>query len=588
MLPTSFDQWQSSPEYEQYGCNLSLFKFREVTDLLLENPNLNSTHLFRADILSDTARVLKTNSEKQEHLNITITDPLPQSKIHDDFTIIPPIDDATLKRSVLRRLIPRNQQLDKPLVQTCHVYSLADGGEAVVYVPHADEENMPWYHPPVKALAYIFTCSPNTESRSAGSATLTIRFVPFKTSQEPIPQRLHRTFISLLNTFIRLAKNPAPNTVGSSASANPSSASRSTHPSAIKDTIIPQHLVQDTYADLKQKYASDLIARWVEKTEPSKHVFEDIMIAAFLIKLWKQMYHHTPFPGFVDIACGNGVLVYIFIKEGYNGFGLDARRRKTWEVLGIDEYLQERIMVPKPFLDSLPLATENVLSDTDIHDGMFPPNTFIISNHADELTPWTPILAALSSPGSPLPFLAIPCCSHALSGARYRYSPKDALPAAKSIGEEEQSASGDLRALRAQKAKAATHDDDKSMYACLTKKVIAIAEEVGFEDVEMTLMRIPSTRNIGVFGGRKMASVNTPGIEVQVQTLSITDAANIMGDAGAAMAKVQALLERECAISGGIEASARVWIERAKKLQTGKGRGKVNLGHKPEPDEVED
>ena len=588
MLPTSFDQWQSSPEYEQYGCNLSLFKFREVTDLLLENPNLNSTHLFRADILSDTARVLKTNSEKQEHLNITITDPLPQSKIHDDFTIIPPIDDATLKRSVLRRLIPRNQQLDKPLVQTCHVYSLADGGEAVVYVPHADEENMPWYHPPVKALAYIFTCSPNTESRSAGSATLTIRFVPFKTSQEPIPQRLHRTFISLLNTFIRLAKNPAPNTVGSSASANPSSASRSTHPSAIKDTIIPQHLVQDTYADLKQKYASDLIARWVEKTEPSKHVFEDIMIAAFLIKLWKQMYHHTPFPGFVDIACGNGVLVYIFIKEGYNGFGLDARRRKTWEVLGIDEYLQERIMVPKPFLDSLPLATENVLSDTDIHDGMFPPNTFIISNHADELTPWTPILAALSSPGSPLPFLAIPCCSHALSGARYRYSPKDALPAAKSIGEEEQSASGDLRALRAQKAKAATHDDDKSMYACLTKKVIAIAEEVGFEDVEMTLMRIPSTRNIGVFGGRKMASVNTPGIEVQVQTLSITDAANIVGDAGAAMAKVQALLERECAISGGIEASARVWIERAKKLQTGKGRGKVNLGHKPEPDEVED
>ena len=39
---------------------------------------------------------------------------------------------------------------------------------------------------------------------------------------------------------------------------------------------------------------------------------------------------------------------------------------------------------------------------------------------------------------------------------------------------------------------------------------------------------------------------------------------------------VQALLERECAHTGGIEASARTWIEKAKKLQGGQGRGKVN------------
>jgi hypothetical protein len=45
--------------------------------------------------------------------------------------------------------------------------------------------------------------------------------------------------------------------------------------------------------------------------------------------------------------------------------------------------------------------------------------------------------------------------------------------------------------------------------------------------------------------------------------------------------RIERVIERECGVSGGMETSAKSWVERAKKLQSGKGRGKVNLGYKP-------
>ena len=36
------------------------------------------------------------------------------------------------------------------------------------------------------------------------------------------------------------------------------------------------------------------------------------------------------FPGFVDIGCGNSLLVHILNQEGYAGWGFDARQRKSW------------------------------------------------------------------------------------------------------------------------------------------------------------------------------------------------------------------------------------------------------------------
>ncbi|KIX10266.1 uncharacterized protein Z518_01347 [Rhinocladiella mackenziei CBS 650.93] len=580
--PESF--WQTAQDYQQCCPDLGEDKFMQLSNLLLENPNLNSTHLFRADILYDSAGVLKTAAEKEKMYQLlnesaTIEDLFIRDE--PESTAVAHISyDAILERRVLRKLIPRKPQLDHVLDQWCYIYKLVGGlneasGFVVVYVPDVKAESeMPWYHPPVKSLAYLY-------ETKGSEALLSVHFLPFtQSSVDSLPSRLHRTFISLLQTFLRLAKNPAPKHApavvnGDTGGNSPTDLSMT--PSALKDTILPQHIVQDTYSRLKQQYARDLMSRWAEKTEPSKHVFEDLSIAAFLIELWKQMYKPDNFPGFADIACGNGVLSYVLIKEGYHGRGFDARRRVTWEVLEMDEYLDEMICVPQPLLDR---ATDDIailLPGTQVHHGLFKPGTFIISNHADELTPWTSILAALSSPESPLPFLAIPCCSHALSGAKHRYSPKDihaASPSTSVNGTEAQFATGDLRALRATKAKATDHTDAKSMYACLTRKVVALAEEVGF-DVELTLMRIPSTRNFGIVGNRKKVAALQHS-ELKGAEPNEAEEGNM--DMGGV---IQNLVDRECAMSGGVREAARTWIERAQKLQTGAGRGKVNLGGKP-------
>ena len=45
---------------------------------------------------------------------------------------------------------------------------------------------------------------------------------------------------------------------------------------------------QNTLALLKNKYARPLVQSWAEKTDPNKHVFEDLAIAAFLMELLKE------------------------------------------------------------------------------------------------------------------------------------------------------------------------------------------------------------------------------------------------------------------------------------------------------------
>src|SRR5262249_29517756 len=152
------------------------------------------------------------------------------------------------------------------------------------------------------------------------------------------------------------------------------------------------------------------------------------------------------------------------------------------------------------------------------------------------------------------PFLAIPCCSHALDGSKKRYTLKD-VAASKSIsgdtsrdcqGEESESAqpaSGDLKAMRAAKQIANNHADDKSMYACLARKTVALPQELRI-NLELTLMRIPSTRNIGIVGNRKAAKANT---DTKHDLLSSMNGLSLEGDAESTLRNVDHLLERECA-----------------------------------------
>ena len=601
VLTTVDFQWLTAPAYKRSGLMVVPPAFQSVTDTLLENPNLNSTHLFRADILYDSTGELQTPVEKEQSRGMcfTIDNEASPQKGTSQRRITgqhpPDFRYFTLKRTVVRRLIPRKPQLDQAVDQTCHIYESKRTSESgryrerhlVVYFPHvAKEEDMPWYHPPIKALAYLYHSSSSSGHRHpATAASLSIHILPYSKLPPILPQRFHRTLLSLLDTYIRLVKP--------SSSSAPRIPLQSLAPGDLKDTIIPQHLVQNTYTRLKETYATNLIARWVEKTEPAKHVFEDLSIAAFLIELWKQMYGTLPspegkgrasdipsFPGFVDVACGNGVLVYVLLQEGYNGFGFDARKRRTWSLFpeSIQGKLEEKILIPHPFLDVLMGLKDDVLDHGYFHYGFFNPGTFMISNHADELTPWTPILAALSNPEAPLPWLAIPCCSHALSGARHRYPPPKAL--SQNVEEkefEEQLMTGDLKALRATKPKAAGDGDTRSMYGSLTSKIVAIAEELGF-DVEKTLMRIPSTRNIGLIGGRKTGALrhtqsrhrDYDGTAADGQKTSFPHQRKELEG------RIDQLVDRECRISGGVEAAAKIWLEKAQSLQLTKGRGKVN------------
>lgn len=655
--------------------------FFEITDLLLERVNLNSTHLFRADILLDTGGKLQTLPRKTSNVSSdcepTTESPsipcVPQGFKHD--------------RTVVRKLIPRNPQLDRALEQTCLFYSAGnsdkDGkssSELVVYVPHCTKaEEVPWYHPQIQALAYLYVHD------QTASATLSVHYVSFRPALTTVSDRLQRTLNSLLATYVRLLRHPPRRT---DASLNDhSTAQQSDDQSALKlstsilelpltpanlrDTILPQHLVQDRYAQLKTRYAKNLMQNWIEKTEPSKHVFEDLGIAAFLIELWRHMYNisddtnnqekRKKFPGFVDIACGNGVLTYTLLSEGWQGYGFDARRRQTWDVLHqldrtlhLDQRLTEEVCMPRPFLDNL---SPEDLDGLNFNDGVPPAETFIISNHADELTCWTPILAKMSHS----PFLAIPCCSHALDGSRKRYSPRDIVrsqldskPCYSSGNlnsspvtshqaaehdtedgmENEQPATGDLLALRARRTKGPA--DEKSQYACLTRKTASLALELecsqtqifphggsrdadsnsrsqsSDSDVELTLLRIPSTRNIGIIGGRRSRnrpalhedqsndssilpstltrkldrSNNNNATKESIRTSSdhndssITSSSNntttTSGNPSLITDKINQIIHRECIATNGVQLSAQTWLAKARKLQVGQGRGKVN------------
>ena len=557
----------------QRSCDFPPEIFRSVSWNLIKNPNINSTLLFRADVLYDS----QTGKSADGGLSGTeMVGLLQQYNVNEnDFP------GYHITRIVIRRMIPRNPQLDKPIAQTCVYLRSVSTGDAfertlVVYIPHAPNgDAVPWYHPRVQALTYLHSWNPATPSEQS-RGVISLHYLRFPSENTPLSPRLLRIGQNLITT---VHKHGQGQLAGYTKKVN-------------HDQLLDQQRLQDKYTQLKERHAKRLCDRWVEKTEPSKHVFEDLGIAAFLIELWKDMYDFNEgnvatqkpnFPGFVDIGCGNGVLVDVLLREGYSGWGFDARKRKTWHTFddNIQQYIKELILIPQPLFElheidehpghadggiistALSLANDKETQERSWHNGIFPSGTFIISNHADELTPWTPLLASISSS----PFLAIPCCSHNLSGLRFRapsvYNNNSAdvlapsyfsahVNKSKSVaiaiacsdnemilggGSNSQPEQGDLKDLNAK-----SRAKQPSAYSSLCDWVAHLAARVGYQ-VEREMLRLPSTRNVGIVG--RFMVKGFEGEELELRRARVAEIARCE------------------------KADGKMWVERARGLTTG-------------------
>ncbi|MDI1492640.1 MAG: tRNA(Ser) Um(44) 2'-O-methyltransferase [Ramalina farinacea] len=571
LLALPHESW-SSIIYQPH--HLSSQRFIDSCLKLVQNPNINTNPLIHSDILYDsysndsTGRriCLQEEEQKTSELLRSLNGDSPGYKIW---------------RMLLRRLTPHDLQLGHSIIQSVIFLSSdtkpkgsnkANGDRnLVMFIPHVSTlKEIPIYIPQVRAYAYshFFPSFPVSEAQTTDQpGAISIRFINPPLGLDGRLVNWSHDLLAAVEKGLqsRLVK---VNVLGNS------------------DTLPPKERVQDRYTKLKERHAKRLLDDWAEPAEPSKRIYEDLSTAAFLLELLEQMYElpaqderngsgraseydhmkarangmrKPPFPGFVDIGCGTGILVDVLIREGYNGWGLDACKRKTWDHFSHStrECLKQLILDPAPINASVPRFTPctdemcsplttrvNATSRTkskyfttylkrslgthrdnkENHDpaigrtpalprqynGIFPTDTFIISNHADELSPWTPLLASLSSS----PFLCIPCCAHNLSGQRFRapsasngYRADSTAPTyfARQVSKAKHVAinsaepttngkdQGSLKSLRD-----ARHSESSS-YSSLCDWICHLAEECGFE-VEKRILDSPSQRNLAIVG----------------------------------------------------------------------------------------
>nr|XP_057924818.1 probable tRNA (uracil-O(2)-)-methyltransferase [Doryrhamphus excisus] len=156
-------------------------------------------------------------------------------------------------------------------------------------------------------------------------------------------------------------------------------------------SLLPVEKYSLMYQHLKDKYKA-MVKVWPEVTDPEKFVYEDVAIATYLLVLWSEEQTERDLKmkqSFVDLGCGNGLLVHILVKEGHPGKGIDVRKRRIWDMYDSDTLLEEQAITP----------SESFL---------FPDTDWLIGNHSDELTPWIPVIAARSSYSCR--YFVLPCC----------------------------------------------------------------------------------------------------------------------------------------------------------------------------------
>lgn len=444
---------------------LQTVKFESVVLNLIEHPELTSKLILRAEILWDSAkegatpgRVPTMPADGQASRQPNCFDP-------------PQISGYRHRQTIVRKLCAKVPERDASITQQCFLY---DGGSEgcvlVILKPNLDPGmKMPFYHPQVGGLAFRYLPSTNEDTEVEYQGTIHLDLLPLEygTASAQLTERDIRTCTILLETIAKHGWG-----------AHTGYKKRMHH-----DTVVARNPYQDLYQEMKAKY-KHLTSVWAESTDPIKNVFEDIGIATFLILLWRDMYPpelsepessgHPP-GGFVDIGCGAGLLVHILISEGFHGEGIDIRARKSWKQYPPETQSHLHVHGIDPTASSYP--------PSDI----FPPGCFLIGNHADELSPWLPITAALSNGVS---YLSIPCCSWALDQKFHRNDKSTFPPLQWPIHDEERRFEERLG------------DTKKSTYGAYLCWLMALSRECGFA-LESETLRIPSTRNWVIIGRAK-------------------------------------------------------------------------------------
>lgn len=492
------DDWfliYSTREDVKFGKN----HFEVAMMNVIREPNINSSAILRADILQEVTSECNGNRAVKECKvkDSELADPEAKKLGVDDFEARYPSINPNLKlytaSEIVRRIIPRNPYKDAIMNQTCLILNSREeeSTSLVIYVPHIQaEDECPFYIPHVEAVGIFLH-----------RGTLSVHYIPFKNAEllQDESERVVRTAWRLLQTAHK-------HSIG---------VMQGYQKRVRHDLVVDKVDFQNRYISLKKKYSKPLVDNWQESTDPKKHVFEDIAIAAFLIALWTKIYgpDFREKMQFRDLGCGNGVLCYILLNEGVKGIGIDARRRKSWSSFPpeVQDCLKEQIIIPSILVRPHPevkkrlpqlehngglfpvkvaheliapatvvYTSEDLLNSPQVNITEFPPDTFIIGNHSDELTCWIPLLG--------FPFMVIPCCSHNFSGQRVRFNVRKSMAPSKST-------------------------KGSSTYAGLVDHVLYIADRVGWK-VEQEMLRIPSTRNAAVIGHENAHVDNFPTQEV--------------------------------------------------------------------------
>lgn len=447
--------------------------FQPACYQLIQHPEYNSTLILRSEPLSDADDAFHVHT--------------------------PQLHGYSAVRQIHRRIVPRRPGRDPPMEQLCTFYTEEKQGIdaspcVVILTPLLqDGKVLPYYHPDVLHLVFRYI-STNDHLRVE-----VLR--PAGRDNAGIAPKLYRTCQHLLTAIHRFSPSYTKN--------------------VFHDRLVPRDIYQDMYLLMRERHGVRCVQNWKEVTDPQKHVFEDIAIATYLILLWFYTYSREdaasppvsslpkstdpgahedgifnswprPSKGFIDMGCGNGLLTHILAWEGYAGLGIDLRARQSWAHYS-GEWTRVALKTASidPTCPVLEVEGEEVL----------PEGTFLIGNHADELTPWLPVLARLWNCSG---YLSIPCCSWAwdCKWTRGYVDPEFCDSEAEEEGRASSPVAEDtiLERIGLVDSKAGS----TSTYAQYRGWAAQLSVRCGWV-LECDVLRIPSTRNWAVVG-RKLDS----------------------------------------------------------------------------------